>query len=324
MSQWALMMPQDVAIRLAFVTAMIGALGCQPSRRAPAPNAAPMVMRRPLIDFARGAGGFPLADNTMPESAQQLVRSLTRGYSRRVKFREGVAPVIICADQFPSLESLFVDLSGAEILPDYRPTLLPKGTVPGAEIFVAELEYVATPLRYDEGRTDLRIVARDAKLALLNGGGEGSVLVMTEASGGSADFQVAVSDLRTMFLASMRTAGARFGYMVTGLNLTIDSPNPRSLSCAIDVSGWWLLLPTSFRLSGRLDVDEQFMGHLSGVSCKGTDVGGALAAGFIDASLGKYDGKIMPVARFAGGKIRLRDLSIRVDDSVRIHARFGS
>ena len=106
--------------------------------------------------------------------------------------------------------------------------------------------------------------------------------------------------------------------------MKLTSDDSRSLSCELKVRGFLLLLPSAFKITGRIDIDDQFNAHLSNVGCTGEDVGGLLIAGFIDNALEKYDGRVMPVASFPGGKIRLRDVKVSVDESLRIHAAFSS
>ena len=79
-----------------------------------------------------------------------------------------------------------------------------------------------------------------------------------------------------------------------------------------------------FVVTWRIDVDKDFIAKLSGLSCKGNDVGGALLASFIDGALKKYEGKTMPLAAFPGERLHMHDLRISVDDSLHVDARFGS
>jgi hypothetical protein len=51
------------------------------------------------------------------------------------------------------------------------------------------------------------------------------------------------------------------------------------------VSGFWLLLPTSFKITGRFDIDGAQNAHLSNVGCSGETVGGLIFAGFIDSAI---------------------------------------
>ena len=324
-----------VCLTVALVIAVTGAAGCQPPRHAAAAHRKHVssgattaqrqeVSRRPLIDFGKGAGGFPLDGDRLPTTREGLVASLAAGYRERVETAEQVTPIIALGADYPHLDALVVDLSDARIRANYRPSLF--HVVGGLEpaLTVKYLEYVATPLRYSDGSTHLRLVAHDVTVGLLRGRRQAAALVLTDARDGRVDFRVSVSDLERMMLSSARAGGARAGYRASDVKLTLSSDNSRSLRCEMLVSGTWLLVPTSFRITGRIDIDGDFFAHISEVSCTGTDVGGVLLAGFIDGAIRKHDGRVMPLAAFPGDRIRLRDVQIEVDDSVNLRARFGS
>ena len=290
------------------------------------PTAAkPVVGSRPLIDFARGAGGFPLAEDALPDSRDELVTSLSEEYRARVKIADDAKPVIATGADYPNLETLDVDLSGGKIKSAYRPsTFKAVGRLHRRVLHVDRLSYTARPLQYVDGSTNLRITARDVTLGLLHGRGEQAALVMTDAKEGHVNFEVPLEDLRSMFKVSAKSGGSRAGYTVSDVQMKLISYDSRSLTCELKVRGFWVLLPTSFKLTGRIDIDDQFNAHLSNIACTGVDVGGVLLAGFIDNALKKYDGRVMPLASFPGGRIKIRDVKIDVDDSLRIYAAFGS
>lgn len=314
--------------------------GCQPSGRQTQPNesgslqshssadrssAKPVRRAKPLVDFGKGAGGFPLAHDGLPLTREALVESLTEGYLDRVKLDVARPPVIAIGDEYPKLDTLAVDLSGGRIKPAFRPgEFKSAGRFHPGALHVGYLSYSAAPLKYIDGETTLRIAATDVTLALLRGRNEQATLVMTDASDGLVDFEVSLKDLRRMFLAAAKSGGNRAGYNVRDVKIDLTSDASRSLAIEMKVSGFWLLLPASFKLTGRIDIDDAFDAHLSGVSCSGEDVGGALLAGFIDRAIKKYDGRVMPLVRFPRDRIRLRTLRVDVDESLRLHATFGS
>jgi hypothetical protein len=189
---------------------------------------------------------------------------------------------------------------------------------------VDRLTYTAIPLHYGDGRTNLRITADDVTLGLLRGRGEQAALVMVEAKNGHVRFEVPLQDLQAMLEVSARQSGSKSGFAVTDVTMDLIAHDSRSLTCELTVRGWLLLLPTRFKMTGRLDIDDRFNAHLSNIACRGEDVGGLLVAGFIDSALKKYDGRVMPLAGFPGGQIKINDVKITVDDSLRIDVGFGS
>jgi hypothetical protein len=75
------------------------------------PPIKPVVSSRPIIDFSKGAGGFPLSSDSLPSTPEALVESLTAGYKARVQVPETVIPVIEAGQNYPRLDALLVDLS---------------------------------------------------------------------------------------------------------------------------------------------------------------------------------------------------------------------
>lgn len=295
----------------------------EPTR--PSTPAKPVAGARPLIDFGRGAGGFPLNQDVLPGSLDELVEALATEYRARVALADDSTPIVAFARNYPHIDTLAIDLTDGQIKSEYRPTAFKAvGRLQRDVLHVDRLSYQAIPLRYVDGSTNLRITATDVKLGLLRGRGEQSALVMTEAKNGQVLFEVPQDDLRAMFLTSAKTNGSRAGFNVRDVQMNLISHDSRSLTCELKVRGFLLLLPAAFKITGRIDLDDQFNAHLSNVGCTAEDVGGLLIAGFIDGALKKYDGRVMPVASFPGAKIKIRDVKISVDESLRIHAQFSS
>jgi hypothetical protein len=306
-------------------------VGCQTTRPAnpppaPPPSTRPLANAKPLIDFSRGAGGFPLSGESLPATLDELVKSLSAGYEARVSIPADHAAVVATGEHYPSLDALLIDLSDSRIKTDFRPSSMRAAGKIEPGLRVKYLQYVARPLRYTDGSTNLSITARDVKLDVLHSrrGGEPSTLVMTEAADGRVQFDVNLTDLRAMFRSAARAAGSRNGYLVRDVEPKFTSVESRSLACEVRVRGFWLFLPTTFKLTGRIDVDDAQNARLSDIGCTGEDVGGFLLAGWIDSALKKYDGRVMPLATFPGGKIKVRDLHIGVDDALHISVAFGS
>src|SRR4051794_23278965 len=320
------------AVIIAFVTASLAGvfgMGCSSNRpqhptAPPIPTTRPVTSSKPLIDFSKGAGGFPLSSDALPSTRDALVASLTAGYRARVDAPEGVVPVIAAGDQYPQLDALLVDLSDGTIKSGFRPNTFKSTVTLEDGLRVKYLQYVARPLKYVDGSTNLRIVAHDVKLGLLRGRGDAAALVMTEARDGHVQFDVKLDDIRTMMLTSAKSGANKAGYHVNDVQVNLSSADSRSLACELHVKGFWLLLPTSFKITGRIDVDDAYNAHLSNIACSGEDVGGLIFAGFIDGAIKKYDGRVMPLASFPGGRIRIQDLHINVDNSLRLDVSFGS
>jgi hypothetical protein len=296
--------------------------GCSASR--PKPRAAeppPVVLiDKPVIDFSRGAAGLPLEEPSELRSPADLITSLTAAFARRLHLSAS-ASAVSASGAWPDLELLRVNLSHGTVREDYRPRQF-KSPAPATPILTARrLEYLATPLYYDNGPTHWSISADDARLGLIEGDKGNKALVLTDCSAGRFEFSLRRADLEPMLLAGAKDH-ARGGFAVRGVQLVLASDDPRSMTADMTVKASWLLLPATFRIRGRLHVDDAFNVHLSGLCCEGQDVTGVLIAGFIDRAMRKYNNKALPVARWPDDRIALTGVEVRLDESVTIRATF--
>jgi hypothetical protein len=301
------------------LAAVVG--GCAASRPKPRPAEPPVVLiDKPVIDFSRGAAGLPLEQVSDLRRPADLVGALTAGFAKRLHLPPGPSAVAAMG-AWPDLDLLRVDLSNGTVREDYKPRQFKTPAAATPVLTARRLEYIASPLYYDNGPTNWSISADDARLGLIHDEKGHKALVLTDCSAGAFEFSLRRADLEPMLLAGAREH-SRGGFAVRGVQLSLTSPDPRSLWADMTVRASWLLLPATFRIRGQLEIDDAFNVHLSGLSCEGQDVTGALIAGFIDRAMSKYNNKALPVARWPDNRITLTGVSVQVDDSVTIRATF--
>lgn len=319
---------QSIYLRRFFWAAALLACigGCARSRpngfHPPAPQAHTSVLiDKPVVDFSRGGGGLPLESTTFPGSLGELVKALELGYAKRLDVAPQRRSVTAEGDNWPWIRRLRIDVSQAVIREAYKPRQFKNGVHPEPAIATDSFEYIAQPLYYDNGATQWAIRATGARLGLLRDDKGQATLVLTDAVEGEFSFAVKQSDLRPMLLAGARQH-AKGGFVVRDVRLHVASENPRSLQAELRIRAMWLLLPTSFTIRGRLDIDDQFNVHLSNLACEGDNLGGDLVAGFIDRNMKKHDRKAMPLVRWPGNRIALKDVRIHVGETVSVQAAF--
>jgi len=100
-------------------------------------------------------------------------------------------------------------------------------------------------------------------LGLLRGRGEQAALVMTDARTGRLMFEVSLRDLRSMFSHVCETVGCEGGLQRSRRDPEGKQRQKSSLFCEVHVRGSWLFVPTSFAITGRIDIDDGFDAHLS-------------------------------------------------------------
>jgi hypothetical protein len=323
-----MLLRRTISIRVCSFVIVAVLAGCGVSHRPAArvvatqPTSKPVIAAKPMIDFSRGAAGFPIVGHLPLNSSENFVSELSAGYAARVQLPT-TRPTVVVQGKFPTFDSLDINLSDGTIRSSYRPSSMKNVHKMEPVASVKSLTYVASPLHYDDASQNLKITASNVKLELLRGKGEKEVLVMTDATQGEAHFFVSLTDLSTIVRDVADDNAGKAVFFVRDTKLKMTSENPHSLESTVDVRGFWLLIPTAITLTGRIDVDQNFYAKLSHLSSKGSDVGGPLLAGFIDAALKKYEGKVMPLAAFPGNRLKMRDLRISVDDALHIDAEFG-
>ncbi|HEX2974150.1 MAG TPA: hypothetical protein VHP11_17585, partial [Tepidisphaeraceae bacterium] len=112
-------------------------------------------------------------------------------------------------------------------------------------------------------------------------------------------------------------------FWVKDAAVSLASEDTRSLSALLRVQAVWMLIPTTFHISGQMHIDDSFHVTLSNVACEGEDMGGSLLASLIGPAIRKYNGRVMPLAKWPGDRVELRDVVIRVDDTLRMTVWFG-
>ena len=83
--------------------------------------------------------------------------------------------------QFPRLDLLRIDLTNGVLKKDFRPHQFKKPSAPQPTVFTKQFEYIARPLRYEDGVIEMHITARDAEMSLIRDGDQAS-LVLTDAA----------------------------------------------------------------------------------------------------------------------------------------------
>jgi hypothetical protein len=257
------------------------------------------------------------------------VAELLRAYAARLvlpKKSQSAPGPVVAEGIFPRLSRLHIDVSGAKARRDYKPKQTK--TEPGRvarltpALFAGDFAYVAEPLRYEHGEMDLRLTARDASFAMLKEPDHSGTLVMFDAAGGEMVLSAEVKELRAMLLGGARNH-AKGGFWVRDVDLSITSDHPRTVAVTLRVKAMWTLLPMTFRLGGRITVDDQFNAHLSNVFVAGDDPGGMLVAAMVGPDMRKEEGRVRPLARWPNDRIELKDVSLTGGERMKLVVKFG-
>lgn len=296
--------------------------GCASSRPQKVEAQKPPTMGRPVLDFSRGAGGLPLVGEGTPTGTDDLLSRLRAGYALRVDMPGNVDPVQ-AVGAWPRFESLRVDLSNGNVKGDYKPRQEKNAGQLRPAFRAGRFDYVAEPLVYQNGGTRWNMWAEDAEFLILKADDGVETLVLADATGGGLKFGMRTADVRPMLLAGAKQH-ARGGFWVKDLLFeAAESNDGHTVEASLRVEALWLLVPTTFTMSGRASVDENCYLHLSHLTCRGEDVGGEIVAGFVNKRLAKHEGKMMPLAVWPGNRIALKDVRLRVGEEIRLEVLFA-
>src|SRR5690349_1533070 len=108
---------------------------------------------------------------------------------------------IVSADgQYPALETLRVDLTGAQVDMARRPAPPAAGDT-GAVVTVRELRIAGTPIQVENARVTLELSATDARLRYARGEGGGLWLVPIGVAQGRIVVEIPHADLEALILS---------------------------------------------------------------------------------------------------------------------------
>ena len=296
-------------------------LGCPPDKS----QRKQQVTGKPALEL-RKAVSFALASRKLPATREDLIAAMVGGMRGHVKLPDNADVVTAEGDDYPWLRRLKVDLTNAGVDTGHKPTKLNSKEKMQPGLRAEQFQFCATPLNVDGGHVALDVRARQVRLGVQHDKAGSPVLVLDDARDGQVDCQTTTRDLGTIFRASANERGKPFGLSVQKAKLElVGGDDDRALSADLRLASRLLLVPITLHFKAHVAVDGDGNATLSGLSCDGDDVAGALITQFIRPTLAQYNGRTMPLVAFPSERIRLRDVTVHVDgENVRVAAAFGS
>ena len=262
---------------------------------------------------------IPLAGSRFPASHGELSDAITRGLAHY-----GITPREIAAEggAYPVVESLRVDVTGARVTRDLR---IASAGASGAErVQVGATDVLAHPLYFETAPVELTLHAEAATLASATSGTGDPMLMLLEARGGDVTLETKRRDLEVFVQSLVSSLASRQGVEVKSTKLHLESRGPRSLHFRAEVSAKMLIMSAKVIVDGELDVDNQLGARLSHLTCTGEGMVGTAATALVRPYLEKLESRVFPLMAFSLGNVKLRDVSIQANDTVRVHAAFSS
>ncbi len=277
-----------------------------------------------------------LATTTPPTDAASLQRAIQGGLDR---YLDGVGAGGVVVEEaepegWPRLAVLKADVSGARVrvsaLPSKPPRVDPASIEAGPT--ARRLEVVGQTLDLEGCPVGLRVEGHDVELGFgheVGGGKGGLLLVLRSARDGSVIAMVAKAAMDELLRRKAREPMAKQGVKLQDLDWSITQDGPRGVAVQAKVVASKKVVFASvngtFHFTARLDVDEEMVATLSGLTCRGEGVVGGAAAPYLEKKLAEQNGRKVPLASLLPSGLELQDVALTTDaTSLSVTAKFGA
>jgi len=266
---------------------------------------------------------FSLGTVPFPPTAEALREALKLSMAELVQ--SPVGPRVEIEDRdYPALSAIRIHLDGANAgdrLPPSPPILTGK-VEPALE--TDHLEISAHPLRIQNARVEFHCEAQKVKIAQARDETGNLLLLLRDADSGKLDLSVAMADLERLVKTTITDLARKQGIVLEDVRLQLRARSQRCLDAQLEVRARKLFLSTQLRLSGSLEIDDQFTARLFALECAGEGTLGTLVCGFLAPKLQQLDEREFSLLTLPIGEVKLRDVRIAVGDELHASAEFGS
>jgi len=167
------------------------------------------------------------------------------------------------------------------------------------------------------------LTANDATMALERDKTGRPVMMLEDARSGRLSFVVKISDVENLMLADAQEGLGHFGVDVDDIWLNVVAETPRQVSVTLHIAMEIALVPAGITFKAHIAVDNAMNAKVTNMTLEGDDVLGPLVADFMRPKIVQHNNETRPLVAFPMGKIKLHDISMKVDDSLRLEAAFG-
>ena len=260
---------------------------------------------------------FALGGDTFPNDSRSLLDALVRGAKAHGAGENSVA----LGGNFPSLETLRLDLTGVR-LDAWKPSAaVPENAAGG--FFVRVLDLMAEPALLASVPIHIRLHAEDCVFAF-GTSADGTRMASPEScANGTLDASAATADLETVLLKLARDAASQHGAEVQSVRLTLAAENPRAISVTAIAVAKAMFFTATLTIRGRIALDADFNLRLSDATCTGDGMIANLAAAQLRPRLAELAARTFSIRSFLPEGLRPADVALSGGDALRIVATFG-
>ena len=276
---------------------------------------------------AKSFSVFPLGDGAMPDDAQSLCAALQEGWKTAIVVPDPEKAVIIAGGVYPSVASMLIDFSDGRVRPSDRNNKSGKIEINNKverNLQVEHLEVRGEPVLLRSTRMNMRLTADTAQIDLERDRHGKPVMMLAKAKSGTLSFDVSRADAESLVLHDAREMASHYGVSIESIKIIIFPETPRSIQASVYVETKIAFIPAGMLFQAHITIDDSMNARISGLACEGDEALGPLIVHFLRPSLARYNGKTHPLMSFPADKMKLRDVAVRVDDSLHLTAAFGS
>lgn len=265
---------------------------------------------------------FLLTRDKLPSTAEGLAEAIEDALRPIASRRERM--VVVGGTDLRNLDLIAVDLSGAVINPNHRPTITKEFESEPA-ISVRRLAVSGDPISILDSQLAFRLEASDVDLNQVRAPDGQVLLVLQSAGSGNIRFAATRAQLEGLITKAAASAAQRQGVTVEGVELDLKANSRQMLDVRVTVTARKLFFRAVLRLAGRIAISDDLVARISDLRCEGDGTIAALACATITPYFARIEQRSFPFSALPIGEVQLRDVAFVVDtEQVVITARFGS
>ena len=180
----------------------------------PAPYRPARPDRPPAWMDAKNMCVFSLGQVRMPQDPTELSVALKEGWKPVISVPDLQKAVLIQGDAYPSLETLKIDLSDAELHPPAKKEKVELNNRVEKNLDVQHLEVCAEPVHLKQAKLNMRLTADGARIDMERDRRGRPVMLLAQAKTGTLSFDVSRTDAESLMLQNAREMASPYGVRV--------------------------------------------------------------------------------------------------------------
>lgn len=261
---------------------------------------------------------FLLSGSHFPNDNATLREALTASFAPL-----GLAATGIVLDgEFPSLNAMRLDLTGALFERGYRMASATPGVEEG--FFARVLEVQAAPAKFEGLPVHVSLHAEDCVFGFGRSETDERVGTLHRCSGGTLEIAAGIAEIEAVLRTLANEASSGFGATVDSICIVAEAESPRRISITVTGVAKAFMTKAKLTLRGRLEIDDDYSARFKEISCTGDGMMANLAAGQLRPRLAELERLSLPLADLLPGGLVISDMTLCAGSELKVRAAFHS